>query len=144
MGEYRPVRRNAQVTQDREVESAGVGDPVNGRDHRQREPVHRVMEQIRGPPEPFDVTRVGPGEFPQIEACAEAAAAPCDDQDFDRRIVREPGEDGDGFSRSAIDSAFILSGRLSVRTTTPSPSGPLASTGGPGWSSVMVPVYHRS
>ena len=34
------------------------------------------MEQVRGLPEPFGVARVGHGEFPKVEACAEAAAAP--------------------------------------------------------------------
>ena len=64
MSERRAVRRDAHVAQDREIESAGVGDPVNGRDHRQREPVYRVMEPVRGLPDPLDMGRVGQGEFP--------------------------------------------------------------------------------
>jgi hypothetical protein len=92
MGESRAVRSNAQVAQDGEVEPAAVGDPVDGRDHRHREAVHRVMEQVRGPPEPFGVARVGHGEFPQVEACAEAAAAPGDDKDLeDLASTRGPG-----------------------------------------------------
>jgi hypothetical protein len=46
MSKRRAVRGNAQVAQDGEVESAAVGDPVNGRDHRYWEAVHRVMEQV--------------------------------------------------------------------------------------------------
>ena len=108
MGECRAVRGDTQVAQDREIESAGVGDPVNGRDHWQREPVHRVMEQVRGPPEPFGLARVGHGEFPQVEACAEAAAAPGDDQDFEGLIVREPGEDGHDFLAQCDGQRVLL------------------------------------
>lgn len=89
MGEGCAVRRNAQVAQDREIGSADEGDPVNGRDHWQREPVNRVMKQARGPPEPFGVARVDHGEFPQVEACAEAAAAPGDDQDLEGPVMKD-------------------------------------------------------
>jgi len=114
MSEPRAVRGNAQVAQDGEIEPAAEGDPVNGRDHRHREAVHRMMEPVRRPPEPFGVARVVHGKFPQVEACAEAAAAPGDDQDFEGRIVREPGEDGDG-SLAQRDGQRVLLLRAVVR-----------------------------
>ena len=144
MSERRAVRRDAHVAQDREIESAGVGDPVNGRDHRQREPVYRVMEPVRRLPDPLDMARVGQGEFPQVEACAEAAAAPGDDQGLQGRIVGEPAEDSDSFLAQCDRQRVLLSGRLSVRTAMPSSSGPLTSTSGePATGSVTVTCLPR-
>jgi hypothetical protein len=108
--------------------------------------VKGLLRELAGLGELAD--EVQPQSFPgvdlQVETRAETATAPGDDQDLDCLVAGEPPRMAMASSRSAIDSAFFFSGRLSTMTAMPLSSGPLASTGGgPVEKSVTALLYHR-
>jgi hypothetical protein len=64
-----------------------VREPVDGGDHRHREPVDGVVEQVRGLPEPLLVAGFRQAELFQVEPGAKGPAAAGDDKCFDRLVA---------------------------------------------------------